>query len=509
MVSPHRSLLIFAKCATGLLLLAASPLPASAQRVPSAFVEHFFGAVHLGASDMHYADDVGVRWSRNGVRWHAHQSAPDKTYDFTTSDRLFEAARTHKVRVMPVLSNLPAWASTKDDTSAVSVRHYPPTKEAISAWKDYVEAVVERHPEADYIEIWNEPNIDWFLNADMNHEAYVDRLLIPAAKVIHEHGRKVVAPSYTLEWPMDIWPPEERPARHQRNAPSAIKDLDRWLNYHDAWKHIDIVSVHYGKGDVVPHSMPYGTSMMPVYEHLYQNWIRPGRIEGVWNTEAGLTATEAGTAGFVALEPWEQPPYAQWVPRYILPVLHWALRHGWRARDQYKVFWYHIAQKEPSEEGMLRRTNLLATVADSHRVSRVGRALKTVSTLVTSADSVGPYGGRVTVGFGLNDTPQAANHFPPVRFTTYPFRVGERILVAAWLDRPGIEFGGPGQSGVEVQVEGPRADRAYTVERIDYVSGARSLLATAMRPSGETLQLNVPRTGDPILYLMVRPTAAE
>ena len=206
----------------------------------------------------------------------------------------------------------------------------------------------------------------------------------------------------------------------------------------------------------------------------------------------------------MALEPWERPPYAQWVPRYTLPILDWALQSDWRSRDQYKVFWYHIAQKDPGDQGMLRRTNLLRPAADSHRVSRVGQALKTVSSLVTSADSVGRYGGRVTVGFGLDDNPEAANHFPPIRFDTYAFRLDDRILVAAWLDRPGIEFGGAGQGGVEVRVEGLNPGQSYRVNAVHYVTGTRSTVATETAAGG-TLRLDVPRTGEPILYLVLRP----
>ncbi len=489
-----------------LLLMGIGSGSVQGQQVPRSYVEHFFGAVHLGAGDMHYADDVGVRWSRHGVRWYQHEPVRDSAYDFSSSERLFEAAEEHNVRVMPVLGNLPAWASTKDDTSAVSVRHYPPTKDAIPAWKDYVEAIVERYPEIEYFEIWNEPNIDWFFNADTNYEAYVDRVLIPAAKVIHAHDRKVVAPSYTLEWPMDIWPPDERPNRHQRNAASAIQDLDRWLSYHDAWKHVDIVSVHYSKGDVVPRRMPYGQSMMSVYEHLYENWIRPGRIEGVWNTEAGLTATEAGTAGFVALEPWERPPYAQWVPRYTIPVLHWALRHDWRARDQYKLFWYHIAKRTSGTEGTLRRTNLLTRTADSHRVSRTGRALKTVSSLLTSADTLGTFDGSVTVGFGLDDDSTAANHFPPVRLPTYAFRLGDRLLVATWLNRPGIAFASDNQPGIEVSMEGLSVGASYRVETVHYVTGARTTVHEVVSAPGGRLQFDVPRTKAPILYFILDPS---
>lgn len=80
--------------------------PAHGQQVPRSYVEHFFGAVHLGAGDMHFADDVGVCWSRHGVRWHQHQPQRDGSYDFSSSERLLRSAQAHDVEVMPVLGNL-------------------------------------------------------------------------------------------------------------------------------------------------------------------------------------------------------------------------------------------------------------------------------------------------------------------------------------------------------------------------------------------------------------------
>jgi hypothetical protein len=209
----------------------------------------------------------------------------------------------------------------------------------------------------------------------------------------------------------------------------------------------------------------------------------------------------------VALEPWERAPYAQWVPRYTIPVFHWALRHDWKQPHQYKLFWYHLAQKAPEAQGMLRRTNLVTPGGSGHhRVSRTGDVLKTLSTLLTASDSVGTFGGTATVGFGLDDNAEAANHFAPLHVTTYAFRLDDRVLVAAWLDRPGLTFESAQQGGIDVRIDGLRAGRSYRVEAVHYVTGARSTIADTKTAPRGTLRLDVPRTDAPILYLSVTPT---
>ncbi len=490
-----------------LVALAGSALPtrAGAQSVPGEHVRQFLGAIHLGAAEMPWADSVGVTWSRQGIQWGRHEPRPD-ALDLTPADTLMAAARRHGIRVMPVLSYAPEWASTAPEGHP-NATHFPPRADAVDRWTAYVESVVERYPEVEYFEIWNEPNIDWFLVAEENHRVYVDRILIPAAEVIHAHGRKVVAPSYTLEWPMDVWPPEERPSRHQRNLASAIRDVDRWLSYRDAWRHVDVLSVHYAKGDVRPEGVPYGDVLLPFFDHVHEKWIATDRLEGIWNTEEGLTATEAGNGGFVAMEPWEREPYARWVPRYVLPFLHWAIRHDWEGRHDYKLFWYHIADhREP--RGILDPTNLLEPALDREAgvaPSSAGRALATVASLFHGADRVGAFSGRARAGFGLRaPDADAANYFPPHEFRTWAFTLDGDLLIAVWLDLPGIELAPDEGAGIDVIVEGwaggsPASE--IRAERIGYVSGEHEPVPEVTRTPDGGLRVRIPHTADPVLYL--------
>lgn len=481
------------------------PSVAGAQTVSGEHVRQFLGAVHLGADEMQWADSVGAAWSRQGVQWGRHEPDPG-ALEFETADSLMAAAHRHGVRVMPVLSYAPEWASTAPAEHPNS-KHFPPRSEAVDRWKAYVETVVERYPEVEYFEIWNEPNIDWFLVTDENYRVYVERILIPAAEVIHAHGRKVVAPSYTLEWPMDVWPPGERPSRHQRNLSSVIRDVDRWLSYRDAWRHIDVLSVHYAKGDARPDGIAFGDVLLPFFDHVYEKWIATGRIEGIWNTEEGLTATEAGNAGFVALEPWERKPYAQWVPRYVLPFLHWAIRHDWDARHDYKLFWYHIADHR-RPRGVLDPTNLLEPSPDRPsgvRPSATGRALATAASLFAGADRVGAFAGDVSAGFGIHaPDPGAANYFPPYEFRTWAFTVDDDLLIAAWIDLPGTALAPESDTGIDVRVDGWAdgvAVGAVNAERIHYVTGETVPVGAVSRTGDGSLRLRVRPTGSPVLYL--------
>ena len=158
---------------------------ADAQTVPGKFVENFFGVCHMGAEEIQFADNLGTNWSRKGISWSDNE--PEKgEYDFRGSDKLVESVYEVNGQLLGILSNVPVWASTAPDDPTVNPKHFLYKEKYKKRWKAYVEKAVERYPEIDYFEVWNEPNINWFLNTKDNHKFYVEYILKPAAEVIHE-----------------------------------------------------------------------------------------------------------------------------------------------------------------------------------------------------------------------------------------------------------------------------------------------------------------------------------
>ena len=462
--------------------------------VPSEYIKHFLGAAHLGTEYHPYAEETGVTWARVGTRWHAQEPSKDE-YKFGRYDTLVKSAGEHNVKVLPLIGHTAPWASSAPDSS-VEKNRYPPRKEMIGQWKEYVEKVIERYPNIKYFEVWNESNIDWFFRVDTNYKEYVDKILIPAAEVIHEHGRKVVGPSFTTEWAMDSWPPEERPRRHSENVSSNIRDINQWLSYKDAWKYIDILAVHYTHGDVSPSSMPYNDNMMRFYDYVYSKWIEPGKLDGIWNTEAGFAGVEAGKQGFVALDPWEQPPITQWVSRYVIPPIHWSIEHDWHFRDQYKLFWYHMSLgKHPRD--MLTKQN--GEIVPSRR----GKALHTISRIFASADTIGTYLHKVRSGFGIFSRDTAAiNYFPPYEFKNYAFTMDDKIFIAIWANLPGKKAFG---QDIQLSVKGLDRNKDYEISQIQYVKGKEKRLKNYIFKKNSKMHIKIPPADDPVLYLMIKP----
>jgi len=424
-------------------------------RIPQSFVKSFFGICHPGY--FHLYPSLGAEWCRVDFPWKNIEPIEGRML-FQRFDEIVEEASKYGVKIFPILDYCPLWASSGPDMN------YPP-KEA-SWWMNYVERTVSRYLMrygVKYFEIWNEPNIEEFWKAD--YKSYVDDVLIPAARLIHRHEAYVVAPSVTLEhWD---W-----------NTETCIERMDKWLSYHDAWKYIDIISFHYSKGDTAEEKGENTSNLMEFYDYLYEKWIASGRIMGLWNTEEGMTAVYGPNHEMLSLEAWEKPPHSQWVPRYLIPVLHWAIRHDWNFRDKYKVFWYHIADSSP--ETPLCKTNIIGA---SGELTEVGMALKTLTNVVFNGD-VGVYEGEVHVGSGENE------------FTSYSFRVNDEVFVAAWIDRP--------ERTVKLELCGLRGGGGLSIYRIDYPSGERERVEEWTVGDDGRLQAYIPTSNQPIIYVKIQ-----
>ena len=103
------------------------------------------------------------------------------------------------------------------------------------AYCEYVVAILAAPPSGlTYFQIWNEPTTEAGFFHD-SPEEFVDRILIPAAEIIYAHGGKVI---------FGGWP-----------CCNTLEEMNHLLCYHDAWRYVDILDVHY-MPPIIFHSNP-------------------------------------------------------------------------------------------------------------------------------------------------------------------------------------------------------------------------------------------------------------
>jgi hypothetical protein len=84
-------------------------------------------------------------------------------YDWTRTDRVYEAMQRHTALPVMLLYNAPAWARDPAATCpSANPCAYPPLAKNDHRWKQFVQAAVSRYRNVRAIEIWNEANIGRF-----------------------------------------------------------------------------------------------------------------------------------------------------------------------------------------------------------------------------------------------------------------------------------------------------------------------------------------------------------
>ena len=264
------------------------------------------------------AVEAGVRWTREDILW--HQVQPERTaWRWERYDRELGVLKARGINVLGLLCYGTPWAmSMRDANGNPDIWSLPD----LSAWSDYVSAVVERYRGQIHAwEIWNEPNSQTFWHPRPDPREYA-RLLIAGAEAV------------------------------KRADPTAwvlgcnTGDVDPWFHRavfdEGGWGHLDIIGVHPYRP---PHT-PERTDMVGDLLQLASLSAERGRVKPLWITEIGI-ASFPGVDG--ASEWWQ----AVHVLRYYLLALASGLVE--------KVFWYDFRDdgSDPKEEqqnfGLLRR----------------------------------------------------------------------------------------------------------------------------------------------------------
>ncbi len=157
-------------------------------------VAHLSWRFLYSAQDIAHALDLmaetGIGWVRLNWTWKDMQPEPGP-FRYDQFDTVARLADERGINLLPILTAVPAWASTAPETLKAArgnlspVDRYRPADE--SDWLTYVQNVVERYdgdglddapgsPRVGYWEVWNEPNIPAFWPPKPDVEEYVNLL---------------------------------------------------------------------------------------------------------------------------------------------------------------------------------------------------------------------------------------------------------------------------------------------------------------------------------------------
>lgn len=181
-----------------LVLALLGAAPASAAKTE----REFFGLnLNVAGDALAESDVTTLKNARVGVvrvsfEWYLVQPNQGVAPDWSYYDRLFSRAARAGVRVLPILGGSPSWVREKT--------HYPPTKQHLPAFADFVRAAVDRYGRggtfwkanpslpnkpATSWQVWNEPNLGYWWSETPSAKEYYD-FLRPVSNAIRKGDKR-------------------------------------------------------------------------------------------------------------------------------------------------------------------------------------------------------------------------------------------------------------------------------------------------------------------------------
>jgi hypothetical protein len=378
--------------------VADSYAPSAVTDLPYALSEPFraFAGENQGALSGLVAN---IQWDRMDVDWNSIEPSKGNIDQAALNEykRQFTEAKSHGITVLPVLGYTAGWAAnrtgysysfhnqtfeygpvtaengdkltrqliTKDakgkvlstETVQTSAGRTPPANSA--DWTSYVGTVLAalKPLGITYYQVWNEAYpTSGFWTGGMDQ--YMNLIHLPAVKVIHAAGAKVVYGGWICGAPLSEY----------------VALLDKY----NAWKGIDVFDMHY---------MP-----IAAMDTLYQTAKKRGVANpAVWQTELGFTTQDKFIADVY--------------PR----VFHWALSKGGGTNlDQFKLIYF--AAWSPNDPAAFGYNRTLLSGSD---LSPKGKTLTTLANLLRGSKATTYDAFSTSPGLkpDLNENLSAANGF--------------------------------------------------------------------------------------------------
>lgn len=341
---------------------------------------------------------AGVQWSRQDFDWGSVEPQKGRIDQAALAEyvRQFREAKAHGETILPVLAYTAGWAANRTgytyDFHGTTYVYGPVISEQNGSFtrqlttKDASGKVIEtknvqtnigRTPPQDpqdyanfvklavdtlkplgitYFQVWNEayPGSGFW---EGGMDQYMQDIQLPAAKVIHDAGAKLVYGGWICGAPLSEY----------------IALLDKWK----AWKTVDVFDMHY---------MPIGT-MQTVYAAAQKRGIKN---PAVWQTEIGFTTEDKFIADIY--------------PR----VFRWALSKGTKNIDQTKLIYFaDWSPNDPAAFGYNR------TIRSGDGLSTKGKTLVTLANLLrgSKAETYDDFTTNPGLKPELNEALSTANGF--------------------------------------------------------------------------------------------------
>ncbi len=130
--------------------------------------------------------DLGLGWVRMDANWFALEPSSDDNYQWSSLDAAIGRANAAGLQVYLTLAYTPDWVPRHGDTDGSSHNDIP---NDASYWQDFVEDAVAHFSgpglNVTHFGIWNEPNLDGFLEGGHNSLGeYVSIILEPGAAAV-------------------------------------------------------------------------------------------------------------------------------------------------------------------------------------------------------------------------------------------------------------------------------------------------------------------------------------
>lgn len=432
---------------------------------------------------------AGIQWDRQDFDWGSVEPAKGQIDQAALAKYVqqFTEAKAHGVTILPVLDYTADWAANrtgytytfhgqtfeygpvtgtqggnftrelvvKDSTGKVvsdasvqtSIGRTPPQDPA--DWANFVKLAVDtlKPLGITYFQVWNEayPGSGFW---EGGMDQYMQDIQLPASKVIHDAGVKLVYGGWICGAPLSEY----------------IALLDKW----NAWKSIDVYDMHY---------MPIGT-MQTIYAAAQKRGIKS---PAVWQTELGFTTEDKFIADIY--------------PR----VFHWALSKGGNDLNRFKLIYFaDWSPNDPAAFGYNR------TLRSGSGLSTKGKTLVTLANLLrgTKATTYDSFTTDPGLKPELNESLSTANGF---------LLDGKRIVLALDLKRQNqadifedqntgdtihLDFGNP-----TVTVTLHNVHNVKTLDRVDLLGNRTPLTWT---PAGhDSIRVQVPiKDADPTVHAL-------